>query len=158
MSARLTSNVVGLNAQSQPKKIETIDEMFPSQNPTYSCVEEGVFTFVLKITSEIDLALDQFPSNTTLQWILSPEAPVEKPPAPLLEDLLRSKSFLHAEDQDNWLRTQHKVTEDIINTTAEKTKGQRNNAVLAIVRKQRITASNFGQVLKAEFGYTSLEP
>lgn len=68
---------------------------------------------------------------------------------PLVEDLLLSESFLHAEDQDNWLRAQLKVTEDIINTTAEKTKGQRNNAVWAIVRKLRITASNFGQVLKA---------
>lgn len=68
---------------------------------------------------------------------------------PLVEDLLLSESFLHAEDQNNWLRTQLKVTEDIINTTAEKTKGQRNNAVWAIVRKLRITASNFGQVLKA---------
>lgn len=68
---------------------------------------------------------------------------------PLVEDLLLSESFLHAEDQDNWLRTQLKVTGDIINMTAEKTKGQRNNAVWAIVRKLRITASNFGQVLKA---------
>lgn len=87
--------------------------------------------------------------HTALHWILSPEVPVEKPPVPLVEDLLLSDSFLHAEDQDNWLRTQLKVTEDIINTTAEKTKGQRNNAVWAIVRKLRITASNFGQVLKA---------
>lgn len=87
--------------------------------------------------------------HTALHWILSPEVPVEKPPVPLVEDLLLSESFLHAEDQNNWLRTQLKVTEDIINTTAEKTKGQRNNAVWAIVRKLRITASNFGQVLKA---------
>lgn len=68
---------------------------------------------------------------------------------PLVEYLLLSESFQHAEDQDNWLRTQLKVTGDIINTTAEKTKGQRNNAVWAIVRKLRITTSNFGQVLKA---------
>ncbi|XP_052709168.1 uncharacterized protein LOC128183959 [Crassostrea angulata] len=87
--------------------------------------------------------------HTALHWILSPEVPVEKTPVPLVEDLLLSGSFLHAEDQDNWLRTQLKVTEGIINTTAEKSKGQRNIAVWAIVRKLRITASNFGQVLKA---------
>ncbi|XP_055998890.1 uncharacterized protein LOC130047587 [Ostrea edulis] len=85
----------------------------------------------------------------SLHWILSPEAPIQQPPVPLLEDLLLSEDFLHVNDQDTWLRQQLKVTSHIIETTVEKTKGQRTNALWAAVRKLRITASNFGQVLRA---------
>jgi hypothetical protein len=84
-----------------------------------------------------------------LHWILSPEAPKQQPPVLLLEDLLSSEDFLHVDEQEKWLRQQLKVTGDIIETTVEKTKGQRSNALWAAVRKLRITASNFGQVLRA---------
>nr|XP_022301335.1 uncharacterized protein LOC111109489 [Crassostrea virginica] len=87
--------------------------------------------------------------SLALHWILAPEAPTDQPAVPLLGDLLLSEAFLHADDQEHWLRLQLKVSDDIIKTTVEETKGQRTNAIWAAVRKLRITASSFGQVLRA---------
>ena len=88
-------------------------------------------------------------SFEALHLILAPEPPTDQPAAPLLDDLLLSEAFLHADDQEHWLRLQLKVSDDIIKTTVEKTKGQRTNAIWAAVRKLRITASSFGQVIRA---------
>lgn len=74
----------------------------------------------------------------------------QAPPAPIIEDLLSSAEFVHSDMPMVWLRRALILSEEVITNTALATKGQRNNPMWSIIRKNRITASNFGAVLSTK--------
>lgn len=81
-----------------------------------------------------------------MEWILQPEPCEPGPPAPIIEDLLTSAEFVNSDMPMVWLRRALILSEEVITNTALATKGQRNNPMWSIIRKNRITASNFGAV------------
>lgn len=85
-----------------------------------------------------------------MEWILQPEPCEPGPPAPIIEDLLTSAKFVHSDMPMVWLRRALILSEEVITNTALATKGQRNNPMWSIIRKNRITASNFGAVLSTK--------
>jgi Viral alkaline exonuclease len=88
--------------------------------------------------------------SSALHWILSPEPKdCSILPVSLVEDLLMSEGYLGSSSPMDWLRVVLAVTREQITVTAEKTKGQRNNALWCAVRKYRFTASNFCEIIRA---------
>jgi hypothetical protein len=67
----------------------------------------------------------------------------------LVEDLLVNDAFLSSDNKEEWLRTSLATSSDMIAYIAKATVGQRDNALWSLIRKHRLTASNFGPILRA---------
>ena len=67
---------------------------------------------------------------------------------PTVEDIVISEEFINYEgDKKEFLVEKLKITDEQRKTIQEKTIGQRDNPTWHLVRKGRLTASNFGPVL-----------
>ena len=69
------------------------------------------------------------------------------------EELIFSEEFLTqstAAEQQEFIRRKLKVEREIVNQISSLTVGQRNNPSGHLVRKGRLTASNFGSVINAK--------
>ncbi|KAK3098705.1 hypothetical protein FSP39_022243 [Pinctada imbricata] len=84
-----------------------------------------------------------------MHWIVSEEPPVPKLDVPCVEDLLLTQEYTSTTDKLQWLKIKLAITKEQIQQVAQLTAGQRNNHLWAMVRKDRLTASNFGPVLAA---------
>lgn len=87
--------------------------------------------------------------SISMHWILSPEPAVPQLDVPCVEDLLLSDSYLESTNKIQWLKDKMAMTPEQIEQVAQLTAGQRNNHLWALVRKNRLTASNFGSALAA---------
>ena len=86
-----------------------------------------------------------------MEWILQLEPYEPGTPVPVIEDLLTSAEFIHSDTPMVWLRRALVLSEEIIKVTTLATKVQRKNPIrIPIIRKIRITASNFGAVLSTK--------
>ena len=96
---------------------------------------------------EIDIIL----SVSAMHWIMSPEpkTTTNVGVVPIIEDSLTSKEYLESQHPITYLRQHLIVSPEVIRSVAALTVGQRTNQLWAVVRKMRITASNFGPVLQA---------
>ena len=98
--------------------------------------------------------LKRYGRFTGLCWLLSPEPPViSKQPMPSIEEIIYSEKFLRArgiQEQLDCLVRSSKLDEQKIIRISEITVGQRNNPVLHIARRGRLTATNFGSVQNAK--------
>lgn len=86
---------------------------------------------------------------TAMHWLLSPEPPKVPLIVPVIEDLLVSDEYLSTEYKQDWLRSSLHLSPSTIQVVIQQTCGQRENPLWAVVRKHRLTASNFGAVLSA---------
>ena len=84
-----------------------------------------------------------------MHWVLSPEPANTPCPVPVVEDLLLSNGYLQADARLTWLRSALHVSSETIASVADLTTGQRKNPLWSMVRKLRLTASNFGITLGA---------
>ena len=80
---------------------------------------------------------------------MSPEPAVVSMPVPLVEDLLMSEGYIHADSPLTWLRRSLIVGKEARDTIQGLTVGQRCNPLWCQMRRMRVTASNFGVVLSA---------
>lgn len=87
--------------------------------------------------------------SITLHWILSEVPKSAGSPVPLIEDLLMSEGYTNAEDSRTWLWKHLILSPEKIMEAAFMSTGQRENSLLAAVRKLQFTASNFGQIIGA---------
>ena len=98
--------------------------------------------------------LKEFGKFTGLCWLLSPEPPVaNKLPMPSIEEIIFSDEFLQArgsQGQLDCLVRRSKLDEHKIARISQLTVGQRDNPAWHLARRGRLTASNFGSVLKAK--------
>ena len=98
--------------------------------------------------------LKKYGRFTGLSWLLSPEPPLyNKLPMPSIEEIIFSEEFLQARGIQNRLDCLvrcSKLDEEKILRISEITVGQRDNPAWHIARRGRLTASNFGSVLKAK--------
>jgi hypothetical protein len=91
---------------------------------------------------------------------MSPEPePVQPFPISTMEEIIFSDEFLliHGiDDQISFVMEKVKVNDPVIDAVQNLTVGQRNNPLWHLVRKGRLTASNFGCVLNAKRATPSL--
>jgi len=90
---------------------------------------------------------------TGLFWIMSPEPAPPSLPIKTIQEIVYSEEFLQIEgieDQLAFLIDATKVGQEIIVDISNATNGQRDNPTWHILRKGRLTASNFGDVLQAK--------
>ena len=96
--------------------------------------------------------LKEYGRFTGLCWILSPEPPVTaKLPVPTIEEIIFSEEFLQArgpQEQLDCLVRRCRIPSEEIVKISDITVGQRDNPAWHLARKGRLTASNFGCVLK----------
>ena len=105
--------------------------------------------------AELYKDLKEYGRFTGLCWLLSPEPPPvsARLPIPTIEEIIFSEEFLKTrglqEQLDCLVRRCRISSEDIVKIS-DLTVGQRDNPAWHLARKGRLTASNFGVVLKAK--------
>lgn len=104
--------------------------------------------------------LRQYGKFTGLCWLMSPEPqPVSQLPIKTVEEIIFSEEFLQrttAALQLSYFMKEVKVTEAAVKEVSSITSGQRESPAWHQARKGRLTASNFGVVLKAKRATPSL--
>jgi len=104
--------------------------------------------------------LREYGRFTGICWIMSPEpAPTQSLCIRTIEEIIYSEEFLNIQGQQAqiaFLQGKAEVDENQIKEIGSLTKGQRDNPLWHLVRKGRLTASNFGCVLNAKRATPSL--
>lgn len=128
---------------------KSITEMYPPPRKEYKPLKRKVTDADTKWFYE---ELKKYGKFTGMAWLLSPEPPKKTLPIFTVEDIVSSKEFLDIElkSQEDFLLQKLKVTDEQIKLVNEITKGQRENPSWLMLRKGRLTASNFGSVLNAK--------
>lgn len=138
----------------KPKKptcpaVRDVTEMFPP--PKQYCALSREPTQADR--SSIYRSLCKYGKFTGLWWILSPEPEPVTLPMLTIEEIIYSDGFLQAhgkEDQLSFFKEKCKIQSSTIQEIAKLTVGQRENPAWSMLRKGRLTASNFGPVLAAK--------
>lgn len=98
--------------------------------------------------------LKEYGRFTGLCWLFSPEPPIANQlPFPTIEEIIFCDEFLQAtgrQQQLDCLVRLSRLQETDILRVSELTAGQRDNPAWFLARRGRLTASNFGSVLKAK--------
>ena len=98
--------------------------------------------------------LKKYGRFTGLCWLISPEPPLANQlPFPTIEEIIFSEEFLEAtgrQQQLDCLVRRSRLQETDTLKISELTVGQRDNPAWFLARRGRLTASNFGSVLKAK--------
>ena len=99
-------------------------------------------------------SLKAYGKFTGLCWLMNPEpAPQAKLPVPTIEEIIYSDEFIQtrgAQQQLDCLVRKAKITEGDVLLVSQITVGQRDNPAWHLARRGRLTASNFGSVLRAK--------
>lgn len=90
------------------------------------------------------------PFSVAFAWILrdNPNKDAIKL-VPCIEEICLSQEFQDAPSKGDFLEETLKVNETTIRMVEEATKGQRSNANWLMIKKLRLTASNFGKIISA---------
>ena len=99
--------------------------------------------------------LKDYGKFTSICWLLSPEpqAQASELPIPTTEELMYSEEFLSipgSKEQLEFIIDKAKISNEGIEKVNSLTLGQRNNPLWHLVRRGRLTASNFGCILNAK--------
>lgn len=87
---------------------------------------------------------------TGLGWLLSPEPTIKLGSLiPNIEDIIFSKEYVESDNKQQYLTEKLAITEERIKEIERETVGQSSNSMWLIVRKNRLTSSNFGRILKS---------
>lgn len=133
-----------LKTSATDKKTTTVDDMYPHPQPSYSASSQLSETDV----QEVQQQLRQL-QPTGLQWLLSAEPRPEPLQRFVVADILRSQEYAQAVDKPGFLQQLLAVTDANVAEVEKATRGQRTNPLWSRVRAGRLTASHFGDVLKA---------
>lgn len=88
--------------------------------------------------------------HTGLGWLFMSEPPLETHHLVIdIEQLICSEEYIKAEVKTSFLKERLKISSEDILKIQTATIGQSSNPTWLMVRKHRLTASNFGRVLKA---------
>lgn len=124
--------------------LQTIEKLFKAQEyvAVKSCISD-------KAVEEFRKQLG--PNNIVgFSWLLKPEVPdTFLNIVPNIEEVLYSKEYLMADDKINYLENKFKISSTTIMNIVHKTVGQHENELWLMVRRNRLTSSKFGIVLKA---------
>ena len=126
--------------------------MFPPAKPGYTALLREP---TVEDRNKLYQSLKKYGKFTGLYWLLSPEPQNQSKPLPVttIEEVIFSEEFLLQTDiqgQRQYLLEKVKVDWATIKEVGQLTTGQRDNPSWQMVRKGRLTASNFGCVLNAK--------
>ncbi|XP_065191124.1 uncharacterized protein LOC135822310 [Sycon ciliatum] len=124
---------------------KTVDGIFPKSKP---------FCAISRPVDNEDRAWFHHQLGTLdrwkgFRWLLDPEVKeADNLPTETVEGITLSQGFLEAEHKVTYVCTRLSVSAAQIVAVEKATHGQNSNATWSLLRKGRITASNFGPVLK----------
>ena len=128
--------------------VKSVKEMYPLAGDDYGPLQRPIAQEDRKWFQD---ELKRYGKFTAMAWIMSPEPPRVCLPVPTIENLILSKEFIEWEgNQEDYLLKRLKVTPQQIIAINDATIGQRDNSVWLMLRKGRLTSSNFGCVLQAK--------
>lgn len=132
--------------------LPSVQEMFPPAKPGYralsrdpSCEERSDFFHKLK----------NYGKFTGLYWLMSPEPETQSGSLPVatVDEVIFQEEFLQLQGagvQRQYFLERVKVDWRTIEDVSRLTSGQRDNPSWQMIRKGRLTASNFGSVLNVK--------
>jgi len=126
--------------------------MFPPAKPGYTALLREL---IHEDRNKFYQSLQSYGKFTGLQWIMSPEPQNQSKPLPVAttDKIIFSEEFLQLPDtwrQHQYLMDIAKLDWPTIKEVSQLTAGQRDNPSWQMIRKDRLTASNFGCVLNAK--------
>ena len=126
--------------------------MFPSAKRGYNALLREP---TIDDRRELFHKLKNYGKFTGLYWLMSPEPQIQPNPLPIvtINDIIYSEDFLHLQDphaQRDHLLERVKLDWQTIQQVSHLTTGQRDNPSWQMIRKSRLTASNFGSILSAK--------
>ncbi|KAK5648113.1 hypothetical protein RI129_003005 [Pyrocoelia pectoralis] len=132
---------------SKPKnaEVKTSEDIYPSK--PYFAIDRQINKEELNALRE---KLDLFGSTVGFTWLLKEETPDDKSNGAvfiIIEDIISSNEFCSSENKGEYLKEKCAIDDQQIKLIADITKGQTLNENWFLVRKHRITASNFGLIL-----------
>lgn len=131
----------------------SVEDMFPASKPGYKALTRVP---TAEDRAELYSQLQQYGKFTGLCWLLSPEPQPQSQkelPIPTIEELIFSEDFLTLAtdaEQVNFIKLKVATDAETARKISLVTAGQRNNPMWHLIRKGRLTASNFGSVLTAK--------
>lgn len=132
--------------------LPSVQEMFPPAKPAYRALLRDP---TREERSELFQRLKNYGKFTGLYWLMSPEPQTQSKSLPVatVEDVIFQEEFLLLQGLQeqrqyflNKVSVEWKTIEDVSRLTA----GQRDNPSWQMIRRGRLTASNFGSVLNAK--------
>ncbi|CAG9763887.1 unnamed protein product [Ceutorhynchus assimilis] len=143
----VTDKACAWNAPPKPKDgpVKCAEELYPPK--PYTALEGGVPEASINRLKE---RLRSFGNTVGFTWLLNEESinPLENRFA-IIEEIISSKDFLEATDKVSVFRQKCAVDDHSIKDIAATTTGQVSNEKWFLVRKFRLTASNFGAIIAA---------
>ena len=133
--------------QKAPEAVKSVEELFPAPR-VYDCLRREPSTddreWLLR-------ELRCYGRFTGMAWILSPEpAGKTQLPIPTVEEIILSPDFVASGLQTEHFLNCLKISVEHQKAVERLTVGQRENPAWQNLRKGRLTASNFGVILKAK--------
>jgi len=128
----------------QPTKVVSVDEMYPGTGQV-AATDRPVDAADREWFRQELLSVNRF---TGFAWLMSPEPEKVTTPVPTVSDIMMTEDYTKASDNVSFVSDRLPLTEEQIKEAEVATRGQSENSMWAIVRKGRLTASNFGPVLK----------
>ena len=132
--------------------LPSVQEMFPPAKRGYNALLREPTIYDRR---ELFHKLKNYGKFTGLYWLMSPEPQIQPNPLPIvtINDIIYSEEFLHLLDphaQRDHLLERVKLDWQTIQQVSHLTTGQRDNPSWQMIRKSRLTASNFGSILSAK--------
>lgn len=132
--------------------LPSVREMFPPSKPTYNAL---LIDPTREDRNELYENLKNYGKFTGLYWLMSPEPQNINNPLPVatIDEIIFSEEFLQlqgSQAQRQYLMEKTKIDWTIIEQVSRLTAGQKENPYWQIIRKGRLTASNFGCILNAK--------
>lgn len=132
--------------------LPSVQEMFPPAKPGYKALRRET---TLEERRELFQSLKNYGKFTGLYWVMSPEPQIQATPLPVatIDDIIFSEEFLQLqgpEAQRQHLLERATLDWKTIQQVSHFTAGQRDNPSWQMIRKSRLTASNFGSILNAK--------
>lgn len=132
--------------------------MFPPAKPGYTALLREL---IHEDRNKFYQSLQSYGKFTGLHWIMSPEPQNQSKPLPVAttDEIIFSEEFLQLPDtqrQHQYLMDNTKLDWSTIKEVSQLTAGQRDNPSWQMIRKDWLTASNFGCVLNAKWVIPSL--
>ena len=154
LSTASTTSAVRTQSANEEKKstpsVEAANEMFPPPKKYNPLGRQPAREDRAALYND----LKKYGNFTGLWWIMSPEpAPAATLPVTTVEEVIYSEEFLHADGQEKQLDILFKkmrVQEAAIKEVSLLTLGQRDNPSWHLIRRGRLTASNFGCVFEGK--------
>ena len=126
-------------------EVKSVEELYPTNN-TYSPLTR-------EITDEDRASfyeeLKEYGQSTGLMWILSLEPKIRSLSVKTVDEIILSEEFIRHQMKKEYLLQKLQISSDDRQIIHDFTIGQRDNPSWLLLRKGRLTASNFGHILNS---------